>query len=151
MAEVLVGTVERITYYKEGNGYTVAQVTPEGRAYTVTVVGNLLELSAGESLRLHGQWTSHARYGRQFQVAVPLESDVAWFQHEGHGTDPGSGRWRDDVPKSKPDPDTGLARVPGASRAMRSIPQSRALGLRRPGDGGISFGNANPAEPSWTP
>ena len=68
MAEVLVGTIERITYYNEQNGYTVAQVTPEGRAYTVTVVGNLLEVSSGESLRLHGQWTSHARYGRQFQV-----------------------------------------------------------------------------------
>ena len=51
MAEVLVGTVERITYYNEENGYTVAQVTPDGRAYTVTVVGNLLEVSAGESLR----------------------------------------------------------------------------------------------------
>jgi exodeoxyribonuclease V alpha subunit len=31
-------------------------------------VGNLLEVSPGENLRLHGQWTSHARYGRQFQV-----------------------------------------------------------------------------------
>jgi len=68
MAEVLVGTIERITYYNEENGYTVAQVIPEGRAYTVTVVGNLLEVSAGESLRLHGQWTSHPRFGRQFQV-----------------------------------------------------------------------------------
>ena len=68
MAETLVGTIERITYYNPENGYTVAQVTPEGRAYTVTVVGNLLEVSPGESLRLHGQWTSHARYGRQFQV-----------------------------------------------------------------------------------
>ena len=68
MSEVLVGTIERITYYNEENGYTVAQLTPEGRAYTVTVVGNLLEVSPGENLRLHGQWTSHARYGRQFQV-----------------------------------------------------------------------------------
>ncbi|MGD9046858.1 MAG: ATP-dependent RecD-like DNA helicase [Anaerolineae bacterium] len=68
MSEVLVGTIERITYYNEENGYTVAQVTPEGRVYTVTVVGNLLEVSPGENLRLHGQWTSHARYGRQFQV-----------------------------------------------------------------------------------
>jgi exodeoxyribonuclease V alpha subunit len=68
MSEVLVGTIERITFYNEENGYTVAQVTPEGRAYTVTVVGNLLEASPGENLRLHGQWTSHARYGRQFQV-----------------------------------------------------------------------------------
>ena len=41
---------------------------PRAASYTVTVVGNLLEVSPGESLRLHGQWTSHARYGRQFQV-----------------------------------------------------------------------------------
>jgi len=68
MSEVLVGAVERITYYNEENGYTVAQVTPEGREYTVTVVGALLDISPGESLRLHGQWASHARYGRQFQV-----------------------------------------------------------------------------------
>ncbi len=68
MSEVLVATVERITYYNEENGYTVAQVTPEGRTYTVTVVGSLLDVSPGENLRLHGQWTSHPRYGRQFQV-----------------------------------------------------------------------------------
>ncbi len=68
MADTLIGTVERITYYNPVNGYTVAQITPEGRSYTVTVVGNLLELSPGESLRLHGEWTAHPRYGRQFQV-----------------------------------------------------------------------------------
>jgi exodeoxyribonuclease V alpha subunit len=68
MAEVLVCTVERITYYNQENGYTVAQVTPEGRPYTVTAVGTLVEVSPGESLRLHGDWASHARYGRQFQV-----------------------------------------------------------------------------------
>ena len=68
MSETLIGTVERITYYNEENGYTVAQLTPEGRGYTVTVVGNLLEMNAGESLRLHGGWATHPRYGRQFQV-----------------------------------------------------------------------------------
>ncbi len=68
MSETLIGTIERITYYNEENGYTVAQVTPEGRSYTVTVVGNLLEVSPGENLRLHGQWSTHPRYGRQFQV-----------------------------------------------------------------------------------
>jgi exodeoxyribonuclease V alpha subunit len=68
MSELLVGSVERITYYNEENGYTVAQVIPEGRAYTVTVVGTLMEVSPGESLRLHGEWSNHPRYGRQFQV-----------------------------------------------------------------------------------
>jgi exodeoxyribonuclease V alpha subunit len=83
MSEVLVGTVERITYYNVENGYTVAQLTPEGRTYTVTVVGNLLEVSPGENLRLHGQWTSHPRYGRQFQVeryATVLPATVAGIE-----------------------------------------------------------------------
>jgi exodeoxyribonuclease V alpha subunit len=68
MTEMLLGTVERITYYNEENGYTVAQLTPEGRAYTVTAVGNLPEVNPGENLRLHGEWTNHPRYGRQFVV-----------------------------------------------------------------------------------
>jgi exodeoxyribonuclease V alpha subunit len=68
MSETLIGTVERITYYNEENGYTVAQLTPEGRGYTVTVVGSLLDVSPGENLRLQGLWSSHPRYGRQFQV-----------------------------------------------------------------------------------
>jgi len=68
LSESLVGTVERLTFYSAETGYTVAQVTPEGRAYTVTVVGNLLEVRPGETLRLEGEWKEHARYGRQFQV-----------------------------------------------------------------------------------
>jgi exodeoxyribonuclease V alpha subunit len=81
--EMLVATVERITYYNEENGYTVAQVTPEGREYTVTAVGSLLEVSPGESLRLYGQWASHPRYGRQFQVeryATVLPATVAGIE-----------------------------------------------------------------------
>jgi exodeoxyribonuclease V alpha subunit len=68
VSETLVGTVERLTFYSAETGYTVAQVTPEGRGYTVTVVGNLLEVRPGETLRLEGEWREHARYGRQFQV-----------------------------------------------------------------------------------
>jgi exodeoxyribonuclease V alpha subunit len=83
MHETLVGTVERITFYNPENGYTVAQVTPEGRSYTVAVVGNLLDVSPGESLRLQGQWITHARYGRQFHVegyATVLPATVAGIE-----------------------------------------------------------------------
>jgi exodeoxyribonuclease V alpha subunit len=83
MTELLVGTVERLTYYNQENGYTVAQLTPEGRSYTVTVVGNLLEVSPGECLRLHGEWSTHARFGRQFQVdhyATVLPATVAGIE-----------------------------------------------------------------------
>src|SRR5262245_24938078 len=37
----LSGVIERITFYNEENGYTVARFVPEGKSYTVTVIGNL--------------------------------------------------------------------------------------------------------------
>ncbi|HEX9017222.1 MAG TPA: ATP-dependent RecD-like DNA helicase [Chloroflexota bacterium] len=64
----LEGVVERITYSNDENGYTIARLqTVEGRDL-VTIVGNLPSLSVGESLKLQGRWTSHPKFGRQFQV-----------------------------------------------------------------------------------
>ncbi|MEV4800055.1 ATP-dependent RecD-like DNA helicase [Nonomuraea sp. NPDC049421] len=61
--------LERITYANEETGYTIARVaTDRTGADLLTVVGPLLGAQVGESLRLHGRWTSHPRYGRQFEV-----------------------------------------------------------------------------------
>lgn len=62
------GTVERITFYNEENGYTVARFQPKRKSYVVTIVGNLMSVNVGESLRVQGRWTTHAQYGRQFEV-----------------------------------------------------------------------------------
>lgn len=64
----LTGTVERITFHNEENGYTVAQLTPEGKSYTVTLIGNMLGINVGEHIEVTGQWASHPQYGRQFRV-----------------------------------------------------------------------------------
>ncbi len=64
----LTGVIERITYHNEENGYTVAQLAPEGKDYTVTVIGNMLGINVGECVRLTGQWTMHPQYGRQFKA-----------------------------------------------------------------------------------
>jgi exodeoxyribonuclease V alpha subunit len=64
----LEGTLERLTYQNEENGYTVARLIPQGKSAEVTVVGTLTGASVGESLRLEGIWTSHPQYGRQFEV-----------------------------------------------------------------------------------
>ena len=64
----LTGVIERITYHDEETGYTVAQLIPEHKDYTVTVIGNMLGVNVGESVRLTGQWTMHAQYGRQFKA-----------------------------------------------------------------------------------
>src|SRR4249920_1594300 len=66
---VLDAVLERITYANEDTGYTIARVaTDRSGADLLTVVGALLGVQPGESLRLVGRWSSHPRYGRQFEV-----------------------------------------------------------------------------------
>src|SRR6266508_4123756 len=65
----LVGSVERVTYHNEQNGYTVLRLQIPGRGEPVTVVGNFSAVSPGESLRVTGWWTTHPQYGDQFKMA----------------------------------------------------------------------------------
>mgnify|MGYP001275702212 CR=1 FL=1 len=79
------GSVERITYYNEENGYTVLRLKPDTRGMLpyvhgdqfVTAVGNLPEVNPGEWLKLTGQWLNHPKHGRQFQVEVCVQSAPA--------------------------------------------------------------------------
>ena len=77
----IAGSVERITYYNEENGYSVIRLKPDsrnmlpfkyasGRDALITVIGNLPELQPGEWLKLIGKWGNHPRHGRQFQVEL---------------------------------------------------------------------------------
>jgi len=66
---VLEAVLERITYASEETGYTIARVATERTGPDLlTVVGPLLGAQIGESLRLTGRWSSHPKYGKQFQV-----------------------------------------------------------------------------------
>ena len=66
---MLEGVLERITYANEDTGYTIARVATERTGPDLlTVVGALLGAQVGESLRLTGRWSSHPKYGKQFQV-----------------------------------------------------------------------------------
>jgi exodeoxyribonuclease V alpha subunit len=65
---VLEAVLERLTYVNEETGYTVARVATGRGSDLLTVVGALLGAQPGESLRLQGWWSSHAQYGRQFEV-----------------------------------------------------------------------------------
>jgi exodeoxyribonuclease V alpha subunit len=66
---VLEAVLERITYANEETGYTIARVATSGHGPDLlTVVGPLLGAQVGESLRLTGRWTTHPKYGKQFEV-----------------------------------------------------------------------------------
>jgi len=68
-ASVLEGVLERVTFANPETGYTIARIGPaRGGSELITVVGPLLGAQVGESLRLRGRWTSHPKYGRQFEV-----------------------------------------------------------------------------------
>ena len=66
---LLDGVLERVTFANPETGYTIARIGPaHGGSDLITVVGALLGAQVGESLRLRGRWTSHPKYGRQFEV-----------------------------------------------------------------------------------
>jgi exodeoxyribonuclease V alpha subunit len=67
-ASVLEGALERITYANPETGYTIARIDPGRGPDLVTAVGPLLGAQVGESLRMRGRWTSHPKYGKQFEV-----------------------------------------------------------------------------------
>lgn len=60
------GIVENVVFYNTTNYFTVIEVNIKGEI--VTAVGTLSELAAGEEVILHGSWSSHEVFGRQFRI-----------------------------------------------------------------------------------
>jgi exodeoxyribonuclease V alpha subunit len=65
---VLDGVLERVTFANPETGYTIARIDSGRGGDLITVVGPLLGAQVGESLRMRGRWTSHPKYGKQFEV-----------------------------------------------------------------------------------
>ncbi len=61
------GVVENIVYRNDDSGYTVCDVEADDGDF-VTAVGIMPHVDEGEAVRLYGQWTTHANFGRQFRV-----------------------------------------------------------------------------------
>ena len=64
--EYLSGTIEKITYRNEHNGYTVLILDSDGE--TVTVVGNMPYVCEGDTLNCQGKTIVHQTYGEQFRA-----------------------------------------------------------------------------------
>ena len=73
------GSIERITYHNEENGYTVLRLCPNENQKDkvvgvdleglLTIVGNLPKLSPGEEVHVEGEYTNHATHGLQFKAS----------------------------------------------------------------------------------
>ncbi|MFQ5577010.1 MAG: ATP-dependent RecD-like DNA helicase [Anaerolineae bacterium] len=64
----MLGTVERVVFANEENGYTIARFLVRGRYDLLTIVGNMAGVRPGAQLRVWGQWKNHPTYGQQFAV-----------------------------------------------------------------------------------
>jgi exodeoxyribonuclease V alpha subunit len=81
---ILRGTLHHIRHC--GSGYwTVATLLDEYH-HEQAIVGKLVAVHEGDTLELHGEWSQHARFGRQFKfttfcVAAPKSATgiVAWL------------------------------------------------------------------------
>jgi exodeoxyribonuclease V alpha subunit len=72
--ERIEGELQGFSFQAEDGGYAVARLKPEAGA-SITVVGPIGHLPVGSFLRLEGQWSEHARYGKQFRVRSYLVED----------------------------------------------------------------------------
>jgi exodeoxyribonuclease V alpha subunit len=64
----LEGVLERVVFFNEENGFTVARLQVAKRRDLVAIVGILPSPMPGETLRLKGEWVIDAKFGEQFRV-----------------------------------------------------------------------------------
>ena len=76
--ETLEGTVSAVIYQNPENGYTVLRV--KSREGSQTVVGELAQVSPGETVLATGIWVDHPSFGPQFKAAH-MELSIPTGQH----------------------------------------------------------------------
>ncbi len=66
------GTIERVVFRNDDNGWTVLRLSSRGDPLLQTVVGSFQRLDQGESVRFSGEWKTDPRHGRQFRAQTCL-------------------------------------------------------------------------------
>lgn len=66
--EYISGTVERITYHNNENGYGIFRLKVRGHKDLVTVIGTVPSILVGEYIKCSGIWINDRNYGRQFKA-----------------------------------------------------------------------------------
>ena len=78
IAEVLKGTVSKVTYHNAESGWSVLRVNPFDSPETQeTVTVHQTQVFAGATMEFRGAWTIDRKYGRQFRATEALEQKPA--------------------------------------------------------------------------
>ncbi len=65
--EPLEGVIESVVYHSKDTGYSVLRISVPGMVQMLNAVGPFTAPVVGESVRLHGEWTKHPKFGMQFR------------------------------------------------------------------------------------
>ncbi|MDR2051175.1 MAG: ATP-dependent RecD-like DNA helicase [Deltaproteobacteria bacterium] len=80
----LEGSLERVLFHNEENGYTVLRLKPRDKPESVTAVGVMHSPQVGVGLKIGGIWAEHPRFGRQLQFSsyeILLPATVEGIRH----------------------------------------------------------------------
>ncbi|MBN2527801.1 MAG: ATP-dependent RecD-like DNA helicase [Deltaproteobacteria bacterium] len=94
----LEGTIERIVFRNDTNGWTVLRLKPSdnSKGGLLTVVGAFQQIAAGETCRFGGRWMNDSQFGKQFKAdtCLPLAPAtlVGIEKFLGSGLIPGIGK-----------------------------------------------------------
>jgi exodeoxyribonuclease V alpha subunit len=67
-SEIIKGSVDRVTFRNEDNGYSVLQINIDDIGERITAVGICPQIKAGAHVTVSGHFTAHPKFGRQFTV-----------------------------------------------------------------------------------
>ncbi len=67
-AEVVRGTIDRVTFRNAQNGYSVLQVVLDGSRDRITVVGMAPSAAVGSYVTITGAFITHPKFGKQFTL-----------------------------------------------------------------------------------
>lgn len=94
--ETFTGTIDKIIFQNQDNGYSVTRFLPEEKSRDAfVVVGYLQGVQKGETVRVTGNWKNHPRFGTQLQAekceTVQPTTHEGIVQYLGGGVIPGVG------------------------------------------------------------
>jgi exodeoxyribonuclease V alpha subunit len=76
--ETLRGIVDRVTYHNPDNGWSVLRVFPfNSPGQQETVIVHQMKVFAGATMEFQGAWTTHPKFGRQFNAVKAVEKKPA--------------------------------------------------------------------------
>jgi exodeoxyribonuclease V alpha subunit len=72
--ELIRGTVERVTYRNQSNGYSVLQVHLDNTEERLTVVGMCPQARVGSHVMMTGNFITHPKFGKQLELTSLSEA-----------------------------------------------------------------------------